>query len=103
MIEQHIADFIDTCEIGWRSHPIDILHLSPPCQPFSSLAYVHASRGNEMPEARAVLFSCGEIINKIRSRLFTLEETFGLTQAAHKEYLNSLIQQFTRHDHSVRW
>jgi len=104
MFEQHITDWIlNNREIDRRSHSIDILHLSPPCQPFSTLAYPHAAHGNMNHEARAVLLACTHVIDKIRPRLFTLEQTFGLMQAAHTEYLNSLIQGFTRLGYSVRW
>jgi site-specific DNA-cytosine methylase len=104
MFEQHITDWINNkSNVNYKSHPIDILHLSPPCQPFSPLAYPHLAAGNTMDEARDVLLACWHIIDKIRSRLITLEQTFGLTQAAHAQYLNALICCFTSRGYSVQW
>lgn len=51
----------------------------------------------------AILFACPELIDKIRPRLFTLEQTFGLTHDAHKDFLNALIKGFTCHGYSVQW
>lgn len=101
MFEQDISDFIHNVEINYKSHPIDFLHLSPPCQFWSPLAYPHAGRNNE--ENMAILFACPELINKIRPRVFTLEQTFGLTHDAHAEFLNALIKGFTCHGYSVQW
>lgn len=102
MYEQDAADFINkNPEINYRSHPIDILHLSPPCQFWSPLAYPHAGRNNE--ENMAILFACPDVIEKIRPRLFTLEQTFGLTHDAHAEFLNALVRGFTSHGYSVQW
>lgn len=101
MYEQDAADFINNPEINYLSHPIDILHLSPPCQFWSPLAYPHAGRNNE--ENMAILFACPDVIKKIRPRLFTLEQTFGLTHDAHAEFLNALVRGFTSHGYSVQW
>lgn len=101
IFEQDATDFIHNHEIDYRSHPIDILHLSPPCQFWSPLAYPHAGRNNEAN--MAILFACSELIKKIRPRLFTLEQTFGLTHDAHTEFLNALIQGFKCNGYSVQW
>lgn len=101
MFEQDATDFIHNHEIDYRSHPVDILHLSPPCQFWSPLAYPHAGRNNEAN--MAILFACSELIKKSRPRLFTLEQTFGLTHDAHTEFLNALIQGFKCNGYSVQW
>lgn len=103
MFEQHITDWIQNDTIDWRSHLIDILHLSPPCQPYCPQAYSHASAGRINEAAQAALSACELIIEKIRSRLITLEETFGITHDTHEGFLNSLIEGMTRHGYSVRW
>lgn len=103
MFEQHVGDWIGNHTISWRTCPIDVLHLSPPCQPFSPLAYLHAAARNTNNDAKAVLLLCGDVIKNICPRLFTLEQTFGITQDAHREYLNTLIQAFTSHGYSVEW
>lgn len=101
MYEQDAADFINNPEIDFRSHPIDILHLSPPCQFWSRPAYPHAGRNNK--ENMAILFACPDIIERIRPQLFTLKQTFGLTHDAHSEFLNALVRGFTSHGYSVHW
>ncbi|KAL1870203.1 hypothetical protein Daus18300_005267 [Diaporthe australafricana] len=101
LFEQDATDFIHNREIDYQSQPIDILHLSPPCQFWSPLAYPHAGRNNE--ENMAILFSCSELILKIRPLLFTLEQTFGLTHDAHAAFFSALIQGFTCRGYSVQW
>lgn len=103
MFQQHIADWIFNDEIDWRSHPIDVLHLSPPCQYFSPQSYLHASVGRINEAAEAALSATEIIVNKMRSRLVTLEETFGITHDTHEGFLNSLVEGLTRHGYSVRW
>lgn len=51
----------------------------------------------------AILFACPDIIERIRPRLFTLKQTFGLTHDAHLEFLNTLVRGFTSHGYSVQW
>lgn len=93
--------FINDDSIDYRSSHIDILHLSPPCQYFSPLGYIWRGRNNEA-NADALL-SCFHLINKLRPRLFMLEETYGLTQPKHAEFFNALIHGFTCHGYSVQW
>ncbi|KUI54465.1 Modification methylase HphIA [Cytospora mali] len=101
LYEQEITEFITNKDIDYKSHPIDILHMSPPCQYFSPLAYVWGGRKNE---ANAdALFSCFNVIDKLRPRACMLEETAGLTHARHALYFNALIHGFTCHGYSVHW
>lgn len=99
--EQDVTEFNADDTISYRSHPIDILHLSPPCQFFSPLAY--AKRDKSDVTNRDILLCCPHLINKIRPRLFTLEQTFGITHATHAAFFNALIQSFTYHGYSIRW
>jgi DNA (cytosine-5)-methyltransferase 1 len=102
LYEGEIMSFINDDSIGYRSTPIDILHLSPPCQYFSPLGYIW--RGRNQNEANAdALLSCFHLINKMRPRFFTLEETFRLTQPKHSQFFNALIHGFTCHGYSVQW
>lgn len=96
LYEQNIANLITSPQ----KHRVDVLHLSPPCQFFSS-AHTHDGPNDEMNTA--ALFACSDLVHKIRPRVFTLEQTFGLTQRAHEEYMQSLIRGFTEHGYSVRW
>jgi DNA (cytosine-5)-methyltransferase 1 len=78
----------------------DILHLSPPCQYFSP-AHTHESANDDANIF--ALFSCGTLINKVKPRLITVEETFGLTHERHRIYLHTLINDLTQYGYSVRW
>lgn len=80
---------------------VDILHLSPPCQTFSPI-HVHHGKDDEMNEA--TFSAVEEIIRKVKPRIMTLEETFGLTQTPEKlAWFHSLIQAFTKLGFSVCW
>ncbi|KAL5606696.1 uncharacterized protein BROUX77_003889 [Berkeleyomyces rouxiae] len=79
----------------------DVLHLSPPCQVFSP---AHTINSHEKDEANfAALFACEAIINCVRPRIFTFEQTFGLLHRNWRPVFNSLITSFTRCGYAVRW
>lgn len=77
-----------------------MLHLSPPCQ-FFSPAHTRAAAHDD--DNIFALFGCCTIIDKVRPRLVTLEQTFGITWDKHTEYYNALVGMFTQFDYSVRW
>jgi len=80
---------------------VDILHLSPPCQTFSQI-HVHQGKDDEMNEA--TFFAVEEIVRKVKPRIVTMEETFGLTGNPEKlRWFHALIQVFTKLGFSVRW
>ncbi|KAL8673547.1 MAG: hypothetical protein Q9168_002036 [Polycauliona sp. 1 TL-2023] len=56
---------------------VDVLHLSPPCQPYSP-AHTRPGQNDEMNQA--TFFAVGEIIKKSKPRVVTLENTFGLAE-----------------------
>lgn len=78
---------------------VDVLHLSPPCQPYSP-AHTRPGKNDEMNEA--TFFAVGEIIKKTKPRVVTLENTFGLAQRR-PEWLDALVRFFTAFGFSVRW
>ncbi|KAL8652512.1 MAG: hypothetical protein Q9226_004242 [Calogaya cf. arnoldii] len=78
---------------------VDVLHLSPPCQPYSP-AHTRPGRMDEINEA--TFFAVGEIIKKSKPRVVTLENTFGLAQRW-PEWMDALIRFFTALGFSVRW
>ncbi|KAI1183280.1 S-adenosyl-L-methionine-dependent methyltransferase [Nemania serpens] len=79
---------------------VDVLHLSPPCQFWSP---AHTCAGVNDDANIAVLFSCEKLIEKLRPRLFTLEQTFGILHPRFEFYFNSLLHGFTQNNYSVRW
>lgn len=79
---------------------VDILHCSPPCQPFSP-AHTRASERDQ--ENTDALFTCGTLIKELQPRIVTLEQTFGLTRPGHAHFLQTLLSDFTQHGYSVRY
>ncbi|KAI0417753.1 S-adenosyl-L-methionine-dependent methyltransferase [Xylaria grammica] len=92
-----IFDFIISNSLKVR---VDVLHLSPPCQYWSP---AHTVAGVNDDANIAVLFSCHELIRKLRPRLFTLEQTFGILHPKFEWYFNCLVAGFTENNYSVRW
>jgi len=80
---------------------VDVLHLSPPCQPFSP---IHTRPGRNDELNQATFLAITELINKFKPRIVTLEETFGLTrQVDNMPWFTAMIQMFTKLGFSVRW
>ncbi|KAK3335671.1 S-adenosyl-L-methionine-dependent methyltransferase [Cercophora scortea] len=95
--ETDVADFVTDANQNYR---VDILHLSPPCQVWSP---AHTRPGRNDEDNIAALFSCTHLIEKVRPRLFTLEQTFGMLHSQFQPYFNTLVQGFSAHGYSVRW
>jgi len=68
-----IEEFLDRAD-AFDLH-VDILHLSPPCQ-FWSPAHTNEGKNDEANEA--ALYTVGRIIEIIRPRIVTIEQTLGL-------------------------
>ena len=79
---------------------VDILHISPPCQPFSPAHTVPSEIQDEINQA--ALFSVWHLIERIKPRIVTIEETEGLVRR-HEIWFNALINIFISLDYSVRW
>ncbi|KAK1986132.1 C-5 cytosine-specific DNA methylase [Colletotrichum cereale] len=78
----------------------DILHLSPPCQTWSP---AHTVAGINDEANIAALFACRSLVEKVRPRIFTLEQTFGIMQACHDPFFCTLVGGFTEFGYSVTW
>lgn len=98
MYRSSVDEFI--ASTGNTTIRADVLHLSPPCQYFSP-AHTQASANDD--ENIFALLGCRELVNKLRPRLVTLEQTFGITHERHAQYLWSLIGDMTDQGYSVRW
>ncbi|KAM3511798.1 hypothetical protein MY11210_004553 [Beauveria gryllotalpidicola] len=80
--------------------PVDILHLSPPCQVWSP---AHTHDGPNDAANTEALYTCRSLITQTRPRIITLEQTFGITHAKHINHFWALIRDFTDLGYSVRW
>ncbi|KAI0904311.1 S-adenosyl-L-methionine-dependent methyltransferase [Ustulina deusta] len=78
----------------------DLLHISPPCQPFSP---AHTIPGKNDEANAAALLACAEVLQKRRPRLSTSEQTFGLLFDRNEEFFNALVGQYTALGYSFSW
>ena len=79
----------------------DILHLSPPCPPFSPL---HTRPFPNDEQNQAAFLATETLIKKTTPRIVTLEQTFGLTRTVENlVWFNAMIQMFTKLGFSVQW
>lgn len=97
LFEMNVADFI-TSRVDIKA---DVLHLSPPCQVFSP-AHTIPSDAKDAANL-AALFGCEVVLRRVKPRVFTLEQTFGLMMDRFTPYFNHLVSTFTVHGYSVRW
>jgi len=97
VIDMDVTDFISARQYNYR---VDILHLSPPCQVWSP---AHTVPGQNDEANEAILYSCDLLLKKVRPRLFTLEQTFGILAPRYEPNFNKLLQGFVSHGYSVRW
>jgi DNA (cytosine-5)-methyltransferase 1 len=79
---------------------VDVLHMSPPCQPFSAAHTVPSEIQDEIN--RAALLSVWHLLERIKPRVATIEETEGLVNR-HVDWFNALINIFIQQGYSVRW
>ncbi|KAI9786460.1 MAG: hypothetical protein M1839_006920 [Geoglossum umbratile] len=80
-------------------HKVDILHISPPCQPFSP---AHTVDGKDDETNEASFFGAPEIIKKTRPRIVTLEQTSGLVERRDR-WFTAMIHSIAELGFSVRW
>lgn len=97
--QKEVTDFVTEDLPPEHSYP-DILHLSPPCQFWSP---AHTVAGKDDEKNIAVLFSCTDLIKKLRPRVFTVEQTFGLVHDRFRLYFHTFLQGFTSHGYSLRY
>lgn len=83
-----------------KRYMVDILHISPPCQPFSP-AHTIPNWENDAKN-QACLFSIFHLLQIIKPRVVTVEETEGLI-SRHREWFSALIHIFVCIGYSVRW
>ncbi|EGS22771.1 uncharacterized protein CTHT_0012460 [Thermochaetoides thermophila DSM 1495] len=96
----HFMDVTEFINNENLQYDVDMLHLSPPCQFWSP---AHTIAGKNDDDNIAVLYSCEHLIKKLRPRVFTVEQTFGILSPNFTAYFNAFILGFTSFDYSVRW
>ncbi|KAI5804885.1 S-adenosyl-L-methionine-dependent methyltransferase [Geopyxis carbonaria] len=79
---------------------VDVLHLSPPCQPHSP-AHTITGRDDEVNEASGLCIK--PALEFARPRVATLEQTFGILNPARLKWFRAMINDFVLVGYSVRW
>ncbi|KAJ5612286.1 hypothetical protein N7510_005480 [Penicillium lagena] len=90
-----IYDFLTNDDAFLR---VDVLHCSPPCQPFSPAHTINCDRDDANS---ACVFSCDNLL-RAKPRVVTIEETHGLAER-HKLVFGRVILDLVENGYSVRW
>ncbi|KAK4945604.1 hypothetical protein LTR10_015223 [Elasticomyces elasticus] len=99
--EVAISDFIRDHAAEKRIFLVDILHASPPCQPFSPANTTPNEALNEMNEASFTAVS--DILKICKPRVVTLEETEGILRGSSRDFFQALISYFVELGYSLQW
>lgn len=91
-----VADFLTNYPEDIR---VDVLHFSPPCKTFSPAKTVAAATDDDN---EACIFSTRELLDRVKPRIATMEETSGLIER-HREFLYATIHNFVDLGYSLRW
>lgn len=97
--QMDVHDFI-TQGTAYRMKACDVLHFSPPCQPY---AFCKTVAGKNDERNQAALFSIGDLLKQHCPRFTTLEQTAGIKAIGkHSGYYLAVRRQFTDQGYSVR-
>ncbi|KAI0010902.1 S-adenosyl-L-methionine-dependent methyltransferase [Xylariaceae sp. FL0662B] len=100
-VDLHEKEISDFCiEIPGNKYRPDVLHVSPPCQVWSP---VHTRPGKNDDANLAALYACDLLLKKLRPRIVTVEQTFGILHDRFQEYFNLFIDTFTSVNYSVSY
>lgn len=95
-----IDQFVPVAKSSGR-HVVDILHLSPPCQPFSPANTTPNAENDALNQA--TFLAIEDIIRACKPRVITLEETEGLLHRKHRQWFQKLLCLFVDAQYSVHW
>lgn len=98
---EECADFLTQVMRNPTPYIVDILHLSPPCQPFSSANTTPNEEKNAINHA--TFTAVEDLVRFTRPRVVTLEEAHALEWPSHREWFNKLLSMFMGLGYSVRW
>lgn len=98
---EECAEFLKRVKQNPKSYLVDILHVSPPCQPFSP---ANTTPNMEKNAANLATFTTVEdLVHATRPRIATVEESDALERKSHRSWFIKLISMFTGLGYSVRW
>jgi DNA (cytosine-5)-methyltransferase 1 len=79
---------------------VDVMHLSPPCQPFSS---AHTIDGKDDEDNEAAMLCIELCLRRSRPRFVTMEETDGVLNPKHQGNFISAVSSLIDCGYSVHW
>ncbi|CRG86309.1 DNA (cytosine-5-)-methyltransferase [Talaromyces islandicus] len=95
----YYADFNSWIALQDDEFRVDISHGSPPCQTFSP-AHTRSYNTQRDEENSSLIFTACDMIKKVKPRIHTMEETFGLA-TRHKETFYAVLQGILECGYSV--
>lgn len=95
----YFADFNSWTALQDDELKVDISHASPPCQTFSP-AHTRSLNQQRDEENSSLIFTGSDMIKKVKSRIHTMEETFGLA-SRHKETFYTVLQGMLECGYSI--
>jgi DNA (cytosine-5)-methyltransferase 1 len=95
----YFADFNSWIALKDDEFRVDISHSSPPCQTFSP-AHTRSHNQQRDEENSSLIFTACDMIKKVRSRIHTMEETFGLA-TRHKDTFYAVLHGILECGYSV--
>ncbi|KAK5291765.1 hypothetical protein LTR99_010618 [Exophiala xenobiotica] len=97
---ENIYNFISVAKRTAR-YVVDILHMSPPCQPFSRANTTPNPSKNEANTD--TLLAVGDLLEVCKPRIVTLEEADGFLDEKHRLWFRKLLSFFVEMEYSLEW
>ena len=96
------TDFIQRYDGIEASKDIDVLHISPPCQPWSTQNFDRDSKNEKNQKNIEALKYISDLVKKVKPRIVTLEETDRLL--SHRpDIFATIVESFTSIGYQIRW
>ena len=96
-----VSDFVRTATASPDEFIVDILHMSPPCQPFCGANRTPNEEDNRLN--LAAFAKVADLLEICTPRIATLEEAKSLTDSDKREHFRKLICFFIKKGYSVQW
>ena len=93
-----VSDFIKYARQQPNRFKVDVVHCSPPCTYFSQANWNAGEKEPGSPgalkddEAQAALYVVGDVLDTFRSKVMTLEQTWGILKPKHMSAVRSLVR-----------
>ena len=101
VMQADVADFIPMAIAQLNRFLVDLLHMSPPCQPFCG-----SNRTPNQEQDQKNLEAFGKVphlLEVCKPRIATLEEAKSLTDKDKRAHFRQLISSFIKKGYSVQW